>query len=206
MDNKNISPEEKKDLRHADMDRFGKEGLGGAREPADTATKEKKVKNKQKKKGQSDREKHAGVPLLLDIGVALVIIAVIAALIVGAYFLFKYYSDSYKDASIQYTVLISGEDAETISDVNSLKNKEIYYDLDGNAYYFGKVTSVNILEGEDGERQITARISVTSKYKRGEGYAVDGNRIAVGCEYSLRIEENTFETVIIEMYKGGGKK
>ena len=62
-DNKNISPEEKKDLRHADMDKFGKEALGGAREPADTAAKEKKVKNKQKKKGQSDREKRAGVPL-----------------------------------------------------------------------------------------------------------------------------------------------
>lgn len=204
-DNKNISPEGKKDLKYADMDRFG--GKRQSFDDADATIKEKKAKTKQKKKNQTDPQGSGKVPLALDISIAVVIIAVVVALIVGAYFLFKYYADSYKDAKVDYTVLIIDEDAGAITDPATLKNKEIYCDLDDNTYYFGKVTSAKIIAVEDdnSDGQLTLKISVTTKYKRGEGYLIDGNRIAVGSEYSLRIGEKTYNVAIVEMNVGGSK-
>lgn len=201
-DNKNISPEEKKNLKHADIDKFGgdrlaSDGFG----KGDFLIKEKKTKSKQSKKPSDKKRK---VPLALDIIVALAIVLVVAALVVGVYFVFKYYADSYKDVSIQYTVLISGEDVKNISDANALKGKELYLDADGNTYYFGKVTAVTVLSGADNEIQISAKVSVDSKHRTGEGYSVEGNRIAVGSEYSLRTEESGFDVTIVEMRKGGG--
>ncbi len=199
-DNKKMSPDEKKDLKHADIDKFGgnqlsKDSLG----KGDFLINEIKEKSKQNKKAT---DKKRSVPLALDIIIALVIVLVVAALIVGAYFVFKNYNDSYKDANIQYTLLISDTDA--ISDSSSLKDKELYLDCDGNTYYFGKITNITLLSDEDGSTQITVDVSVSTKYRRGEGYSVDGNKIAVGAEYCLRVGESVFDATVVEMIRGGG--
>ena len=199
-DNKKMSPEEKKNLKHADIDKFGVKHLSSdSLDKGDFLINERKAKSKQNKKST---DKKRSVPLALDIFIAIVIVLVIAALIVGAYFIFKNYTDSYKDADIQYTLLISETDG--ISDSSALKDKEIYLDCDGNTYYFGKITDATLLSGEDGSIQITADVSVSSKYRRGEGFSIDGNKIAVGAEYCLRVGESEFDATIVKMVRGGG--
>lgn len=199
-DNKKMSPEEKKDLKHADIDKFGGKQLStGSLDKGDFLINERKEKGKQNKK---TADKSGSVPLALDIIIALVIVLVVAALIVGAYFVFKNYNDSYKDVNIQYTLLIT--DADAVSDPDSLKDKEIYLDCDGNAYYFGKITGAALLSDEDAGSQITVEVSVSSKYRRGEGYSVDGNKIAVGAEYCLRVGESELDATVVEMSRGGG--
>ncbi len=199
-DNKNMSPEEKKNLKHADIDKFGgKQFSNYSLDKGDFLINERKAKDKQNKKVA---DKKRSVPLALDIIIALVIVLVVAALIVGAYFVFKNYADSYKNVNIQYTLLIS--DTEGISDTSVLKDKEIYLDCDGNTYYFGRITNATVLSSADGSIQITADVSVASKYRRGEGFSVDGNKIAVGSEYSLRVGESRFDATVVEMSKGGG--
>ncbi len=201
-DNKNVSPEEKKNLKHADMDKFGgNKPASDSLNKGDFLIKDKKTKDKQDRKSADKKRR---VPLALDIIVALVIIMLAVGLLLGVYYAFRKYANSYKDASIQYTVLISGEDAAEITDANALKGKELYLDADGNTYYFGKITAVTVLEGVDGEIQISAKVSVACKYRNDEGFSVEGNRIAVGGEYSLRTKESGFDVAIVEISRGGG--
>ncbi len=199
-DNKKMSPDDKKNLKHADIDKFGGNQISAdSLDKGDFLIGERKEKSKQNKKSS---DKKRSVPLALDIIIAIAIVLVVAALIVGAYFVFKNYADSYKDANIEYTLLIC--DADGTTDPEALKGKEIYLDCDGNTYYFGKIVNVALLKGADGTVQITADISVSSKYRKGEGFSVGGNRIAVGTEYSLRVEEGGFDATIVEISRGGG--
>lgn len=199
-DNKKMSPNDKKNLKHADIDKFGSNQISAdSLDRGDFLIGERKEKSKQNKKS-SDKKRN--VPLALDIIIAVVILLVVAALIVGAYFVFKNYADSYKDINVEYTLLIC--DADGITDPETLKGKEIYLDLDGNTYYFGKIKDASILKGADGAVQITANASVSTKHRRGEGFSVDGNRIAVGAEYSLRLGEGNFDATIVEISQGGG--
>ena len=201
-DNKNISSEDKKNLKHADIDKFGGDGLAyDGFSKKDFLAKEKKTKDKRDKKNPDKKRK---LPLAVDIIVAFVIILFAVGLLVGVYYGFRLYSDSYKDASVQYTVLISGEDAQSISDPNALKGKELYYDGEDNTYYFGKITAVTVFNGTDGEVQITAKVSVDTKYRADEGFSVGDNRIAVSGEYTLRIEDSTIDIAIVEIQRGGG--
>ncbi len=199
-DNKKMSPDDKKNLKHADIDKFGSSQISAdSLDKGDFLIGERKEKSKQNKKFS---DKKRSVPLALDIIIAVAIVLVVAALIVGAYFVFKNYADSYKDVNIEYTLLICDVDGTT--DPETLKGKEIYLDLDGNTYYFGKITNATLLKGVDGAVQITADVSVSSKHRRGEGYSVEGNRIAVGTEYSLRLGDGGFDATIVEISRGGG--
>ena len=198
-DNKKMSREEKKNLKHADIDKFGGKQLStDSLDKGDFLNNEKKSKNKHNKK---NTDKKRSVPLALDIIIAFVIILLVAGLIIGAYFVFKNYADSYKDSDIQYTLLMSDIAEE---DPSELKDKEIYFDFEGNTYYFGKITNVSVMDGADGSIQITADVSVATKQRKGEGFSIDGNKIAVGAEYSLRVGETVFDATIVEMSRGGG--
>ncbi len=199
-DNKNMSPEERKNLKHADIDKFGgKHIVTDSLDKGDFLINEKKTRGKQNKKSPDQKR---SVPLALDIIVSLVIILIVAALVVGAYFVFKNYTGSYKDVNIQYTLLISNTDE--ISNPDALKDKDIYLDCDANTYYFGKITNATVIKGADGKKQITLDVSVSSKYRKGEGFSIEENRIAVGAQYSLRIEEDGFDAAIVEISRGGG--
>ena len=71
-DNKNISSEDKKNLKHADIDKFGGDGLAyDGLSKKDFLAKEKKTKDKRDKKNPDKKRK---LPLAVDIIVAFVII------------------------------------------------------------------------------------------------------------------------------------
>ncbi len=200
--NKNISPDEKKNLKHADIDKFSGDRLASdSSEKGDFLIKDRRNKDKQGKKSADKKRK---IPLALDIIVASVIIVLVFGLLIGVYYAFRRYADSYKDVSIQYTVFISGEDASAISDPAALNGKELYLDTEDNTYYFGKITSVTSQSGADGETQVCATVSVSTKYRNDRGYSVNDNRIAVGSEYLLRTDEGSFDVAIVEIRRGGG--
>lgn len=208
MNNKNPVTDEKKDLKHADMEKFGGEQLNtyGA-DNSEYSRKEKRSKDRQavRKENGSGKERKRKISLAVDIIVAIGIIIVIAGLIAGAYFAFRYYSDvRYKDAYVKYTSLINTEQLSD-EDIASLEGKEVFLDDRDNCFYFGKITEVKTAELSDTEKQVTVSIETDARYKKGEGFSVDGNRIAVGCEYTLRYERKSFDIIIVEMQKGGKK-
>lgn len=205
MNNKNPATREKKDLKHVDMEKFGS-NKSGAYSPdnSEYSRKEKRSKDKQavRKESGAGKGRTRKISLAVDIIVAIGIILIIAGLIVGAYFAFRYYSDiRYKDVYVKYTSIISTEQLSD-EDIASLEGKEVYLDTENNCFYFGKITEIKTAELPDGEKQVTVLIETDAQYKRGEGFSVDGNRIAVGCEYTLRYESKRFDIAVVEMYKG----
>ena len=81
-------------------------------------------------------------------------------------------------------------------------------DTEDNTLYFGKIASVDLIENAEGENTLLLTVRATVKYKKGTGYSVGDNRIAVGSEYTLRSENISIEGTVIEltrMSEIGGK-
>lgn len=202
IDNKNINPEDKKDLKHADIDKFGTKQLNSKKtDNSDLLRREKRAKDR-KIRGEESVEvkKSQRIPLGVDILLAVFIILIAASLVVGIYFVVKNNMAGYTSETVEYTVIL--EDAEGI-DMGALKDKQVYCDTDDNTVYMGKITEAEILTDENGDTQIIAKISVDARYGKEEGFSVDENRIAVGCEYALRVADTSFSATIVEMSKGG---
>lgn len=204
MDNRNINPEENKNLKRADFEKFGKEPLSSKRADSDELLRrEKRAKDRQIRGEEAvEIKKSKKIPLGVDIALAILIVILAAALVVGMYFVIRRHSIGYTSADVEYTVLLEG--VEEI-DVNGLKDKQVYYDTDDNAVYMGKITEAKVLTDENGDVQVIANISVNTRYRKGKGYLVDENPIAMGCKYALRIEETVFDTTVVEMSKGDKK-
>ncbi|MBE6547323.1 MAG: hypothetical protein E7667_00395 [Ruminococcaceae bacterium] len=206
-DNKNISPEEKKDLKHADMNRFGTESLDNSAFGSAEIVHKERTKEKQQIRGEraAENKKSRNIPLALDITIAVVVVLFAAALVVGIYFMFQHYTAGYKNVDIEYTVAIEDGNFGLGEDLTKLKEKDVYLDFEGNSLYFGKITDVKVKKSHGGTRQVTVSITTDSEYKEGEGYSVDGHRIAVGSEYCLRIDQTEFDATVVELVKGGNK-
>ena len=140
--------------------------------------------------------KKKGLPIVVDIVVGVVMLALVAAIIVGAYLLFKYYSNEQMGVGVEYTVVCSGDDLASFA---SLSNGELYVDADGSSLFFGKVKSIK-QAGNDDQKQFVIKIKLDGvAYKEGEGYLVSGQRLAVGSELALRCGEMTIEGTVVEL-------
>ncbi len=133
-------------------------------------------------------------PIAVDIIVGVLMIAAVVALIIGAYMLFKFYSDDYRGTDISYTVVCPEDDLSYFSDMS---NSEIYCDIAGSSLYFGKVKSIK-QEGES----IVLEIGLENvKFRDGNGYTVGSKRLAVGSELTLRCGEKTIQGTVVELAK-----
>jgi len=139
------------------------------------------------------------LPVFVDIIIGAVILAIFAGIVAGAYFLFRYYTDDYEGIDIEY-VFISPctEDEDAF---RTMRNKELYYDVDGNTLYFGKATSVEVIDTVDLERYLVLTVKAGVKYKPGEGYTVGDCKIAAGSEYALRIDGRIIQGTVVELYE-----
>ncbi len=202
---KNITPEEKKSLKHADIDKFGSEQLGKKKsDSTELLNREKKAKDKQVRgEDSSDPKKNRKIPLGVDIAIAVFIVVLAAALVVGVYFMIKSQTIGYENVTVKYTALVSQSDKEKIAKPEGFKGKAVYFDANGNSLYMGSVSEVKTIEDESGKSQLAVVITVSSKYKKDEGYSSSGKRIAVGCEYVLRVGDVSFSSEIVEISKGG---
>lgn len=143
-------------------------------------------------------------PIVVDIIVAVVMLAVLGVVLVGAYALLKNYSNDYKGVSVEYTVVCEGKDLNSLV---SLTNENIYCDIDGNALYFGRVKEVRIEKNAELQKVIFTLERDGVKYRDGEGYSISDERLAVGATYCLRYEKTSFECTVVELSRAekGGK-
>lgn len=148
--------------------------------------------------------KNKKLPVVFDVIVAIVMLALVAGLFVGSYMLFKYYSNDYTGVNVRYTVVYEGENMHTFA---ALTNEELFCDIDGNSVYMGKVKEVKIEKGDNAQQLILTVELDGVRYKKSEGYFVSDQRLAVGSEFTFRHVEKTFDGTVVELAKAdkGGK-
>lgn len=137
------------------------------------------------------------LPLIVDIIITVLIFAMVAGIISGAYYLFRYYSTDYESVSIKYSFAVECEG--NASEYQKADRKELYFDTDGSTEYFGRITAVSI--SEDNSLAVFT-VEVTANYKASEGYFLGDERVAVGSDYTLRIEGQTVSGTVVELIGG----
>lgn len=138
------------------------------------------------RKGEYETLKRVGqarkrLPVVVDIIIAILMLAMIAGVFVGAFYLFRYFTVDYDTVNVEYTVVLDNVT------VGKLKNENVYCDINGSTVYFGKIKSAAV----DGNGNTVLLIAVTVKYKEDEGYFIGEERLAVGSRYALRTEQGT---------------
>ena len=137
------------------------------------------------------------LPLIVDIIITVFIFAMVAGIIAGAYYLFRYYSTDYESVSIKYSFAVECEG--NASEYQKADRKELYFDVDGSTEYFGRITSVSVSEDND---LAVFTVEVTDNRKADEGYYLSDTRVAVGSDYMLRIEGQTINGTVVELTGG----
>ena len=84
-------------------------------------------------------------------------------------------------------------------------NEKVFLDTESNSLYFGKITGVNTEENGMGQnsRRIYLTIEVNAKYRKGEGYSLGDERLAVGSKFMLLCGERTETVTVVELSAGG---
>ncbi len=142
------------------------------------------------------------LPLAVDIIIGILMLALVCAIIVGAYILFRYYANDYETRNVTYTVIF---DAEDVKKCASMKDQDLFLDVDGNSVYFGKIKEVLLPENTDGAGQVILTVNASVKYRSGEGYFIGDSRVAVGSTHTLRYIENSITVTVVDLYEMGGK-
>ena len=122
------------------------------------------------------------LPIVIDIIIAILFVALFAGAIVGAYYAFRAFAVDFESVNAEYTMLIHTENS---ADFAGLEEQALYLDVDGSVEFFGKIKSVQASEKNGGVLMV---VSATVRYKEGEGYAIGDSRLAVGQEYTLRTQ------------------
>ena len=132
------------------------------------------------------------LPVAVDIIIAILMVAIIIGLVVGSYFLFRYYTIDYDSVELEYTVITPYE-----NDINlyrSILNKELYHDSENNTYFLGKVISVEL---SSDQKSVIILVEANVRHRASEGYSVGDCRIAVGQDHSFRSQIMSFDGTIV---------
>lgn len=190
---KNDQSETAKNLKKADLEKSPSgaqlDYIVGLR-----GVKSKELNESEKKRNAKARKK---LPLIVDIIITILMLAIVGGVIGGAYYLFRYFSTDYKSVRIQYSFAIECE--APASEYQSAVRKELYFDVDGNTEYFGRIMSVSF-SSDDAMAIFT--VEVKANYKGEEGYYLGNQRVAVGSDYTFRIEDRTVSGTIVELSGG----
>ena len=168
--------ETEKDLKRADAEKSGGAvsqlagiSLNKARRSDDAGFKVRKTARKR-------------LPIVVDIIIAILFVALFAGAIVGAYFAFRAFAVDFESVNAEYTMLVL---ADNPADFAGLEEQALYLDVDGSVEFFGKIKSVQASEKNGG---VIIVVNATVRYKEGEGYSIGESRLAVGQEYTLRTQ------------------
>lgn len=138
-------------------------------------------------------------PLGLDIFISILLIVIVAALVVGAYFLVIKFDDAYDNATIEYVLLVDKNQAEGV-----IKGDNVYIDRHGAVAYLGNVIDVNsnvsVASNNGSVQYVAITVHADAQYRDDEGYSVDDEKIAVGKPISVRVKNATLACEIIELF------
>jgi hypothetical protein len=133
----------------------------------------------------------------VDIIIAILLLAIVAAVIMGGYFALRYFTIDYDSVNIEYSILVESDNVKQYAD---LAGKHIYMDVDGNTLYMGKISEVDIYEN-DGAVVVT--VEFEAKYKSEEGYFAEDYKIAVSKKLDVRTDSMKISGKIVELQKRG---
>lgn len=135
------------------------------------------------------------LPIVVDIIIAILFVAIFAGAVTGAYFAFRAFAVDFESVDVEYTMLVPTDNA---ADYAGLEEQSLYLDVDGSVEFFGRIKSVQVSEKNGG---VLLVVDATVRYKKGEGYSVGDCRLAVGQEYTLRTQNgNSICGTVVELY------
>ncbi len=187
---KNDQSETAKNLKKADSEKSS----GGAQLDYIVGLRTVKAKDPAESEKSRNSKSRKKLPLIVDIIITVLMLAIVAGVIVGAYYLFRYFSTDYESVSIEYSFAVPCE--ENAEEYLSVENKELYFDIDGSTVYFGKITAVEV--SEDNSLAVLT-VKVTANHKGDEGYYLGDERVAVGSDYTLRIDDRIVNGTVVEL-------
>ena len=137
-------------------------------------------------------------PIVLDILISLVLVLIVAALVVGAYFLIIRFNDSYDNATVEYVLLVDREVLDGLS-----KGDNVYVDKAETVVYLGNVVDidkeVSVSNLNTTAKLVALTIRADVQYRNDEGYNIDGEKIAVGRNITIRINNKVLPSEIVEL-------
>ena len=139
--------------------------------------------------------KKSKFPIGLDIFISLLLVVLVAALVVGAYFLIVRFNDSHDNATIEYVMLADKASVEGVE-----KGNNVYTESNGSVNYLGSVIDINeniAVASESSFVAITVRVD--AQYRDDEGYKVNDEKIAVGRTICVCVGDSKFNGDIIEL-------
>ena len=143
------------------------------------------------------------LPVAIDIIAGALMLVLMCGVVAGSYFLFRYYSNDYDSVNVTYRVAF----VDTAGNGTAFAEKDgrVFLDTESNSVYFGKITGVDT--EDNGSSQSPSRIFLTievnAKYRKGEGYSLGDERLAVGSSFVLRYGEKTKNVTVVELSTGG---
>ena len=142
------------------------------------------------------------LPLIVDIIAGILMLVIVVGAVVGSYMLFRMYSNDYDNKSVTYDLIIAATD--DFEQYKKLAKQDVYLDTSANTVYFGRITKVELVEGETD--RVLIRVSATAKYRKGEGYSIGDMRLAVGSEFAkLRCGETSLgNAAVVKLAVNGG--
>lgn len=144
------------------------------------------------------------LPIAIDIIAGILMLALMCGVVAGSYLLFRYYSNDYDSVNVTYKVAFDTAEKDQVLAVMRA-NEKVFLDTESNSLYFGKITGVNTEENGMGQnsRRIYLTIEINAKYRKGEGYSLGDERLAVGSKFMLRCGERTETVTVVELSTGG---
>lgn len=134
------------------------------------------------------------LPVIVDLIIALLFVAMFFGVITGAYFAFRAFAVDYENVRVEYVLLVPYNDGVNYSD---LDGKNVYYEDDNGIEHFGKIQSAYLSEENE---FVLITVAATARFKEGSGYSLGDIKLAVGQSYELRAENGVkLEGTVVEL-------
>lgn len=161
------------------------------------------TKKKIRKAPKVKKQRKKGMPIVVDILVVCVFLAVLVGSGWGLYKVTEYFSTRYAPMDITYTLLASDVSAELAFDEDGkcvvLPDSDVYALQDGQSVPVGQVLSVSTEQQDDGTVDVYVVVETNADYNYALGYFVNQVKIAVGKTYECRFSGLVSDAVIVEL-------
>lgn len=161
------------------------------------------VKKKVRKAPKVKKPKKKGIPLIVDILIVVLLLAVVAGAAYGLYSLGKYFSTRYAEMEITYTLLLRDVDPALVLDQEGncviLPDSNVFLAEQESTHTIGRVLSTSVDVKDDGSTDVLVTVRTTANYNYTLGYFVEDTKIAVGKEYLCRFSGVMGKALIVEL-------
>ncbi len=135
------------------------------------------------------------LPVVVDVIIAILFVAIFLGVITGAYFAFRAFAVDYENVKVEYVLLVTYNDGVNYLD---LDYKSVYYEDVNGIEHFGKIQSASVSEKN---RVVLITVAATARFKEGSGYSFGDIKLAVGQSYELRAENGSMITgTVVELF------